>query len=123
MSNKPKTLLHFLGWLAGFPILILAVAFAVGNRQSVALHWSPLHNPIEAPFCFFILGGLAIGFMAGGLTSWFGAATLRRERREHKRRIKSLEAQLKNAANLNASPQKDFYVLPVPQDAQGSDSS
>ncbi|MGQ0527987.1 MAG: lipopolysaccharide assembly protein LapA domain-containing protein [Alphaproteobacteria bacterium] len=120
VNIKSSTIFKFLRWLAGFPVVILVILFAVANRQNVAFHWSPVNPPLEMPFCFFVVGALLAGLLFGGIISWLNTSALRRERREQKRRIKSLEAQLKNAANGNTVPaQKDFYALPAPADGSG----
>lgn len=90
-------MMGFVRWIIGFLIAILFAGFAAMNRQSVTLYISPVHDPIEWPLFALILGVAAIGFLIGAATVWLNDGKLRREKRQQKRQIKTLEAELKKA--------------------------
>lgn len=90
-------------WVLGFIITLVFVFFAAFNRQPVALHFSPLHDPLELPLYAVALGFSVLAFLIGGFTVWLSDGKLRRERRGLKRHVKSLEKELANSEN---APQK-----------------
>lgn len=60
-------------WLIAGPLITLAVLFALSNREFVELSIWPLPFSLPAPIYVVALGGMAIGFFAGGVVAWFGA--------------------------------------------------
>jgi uncharacterized integral membrane protein len=100
-------MLGFARWIIGFFIAILFAGFAAMNRQSVTLHISPVHDPLEWPLFVIILGFAALGFLIGAFTVWLNDGKLRREKRQQKRQIKTLEAELKKAETPSIRIQTD----------------
>lgn len=104
--------------LIGFVIALAAAAFAIANRQSVDVVYSPIHDPITLPLYLIVLGLTALGFILGGIFVWISMGTLRKTKRQQKKLIKTLEKELK-AVNENdaisISPSSEFFpVLPEP---------
>ena len=64
-------------WLIAGPLIALAVLFALSNRGFVELSIWPLPFSVDAPIYLVALGGLALGFFAGGIVAWFGAGRTR----------------------------------------------
>lgn len=80
-------------------VLALTVVVAVLgalNRQSVDVLWNPVDLALVLPVPLYavILGGAAVGFLAGGLLVWMNMGPLRKERRHQKREIKLLEKEI-----------------------------
>lgn len=82
-----------------FSILFAAAAilFALGNLEMTRLTWSPVNEPMALPVFVIGLGGVLVGFVAGGFTVWLNGATVRKERRQQRKTIRELEARLDNA--------------------------
>lgn len=110
-------MLNFVRWIIGFLIAILFAGFAAMNRQSVTLHISPVHDPLEWPLFIIILGVAALGFVIGAFTVWLNDGKLRREKRHQKRQIKTLEAELKKAETpsirIKSDDTEGMGTLPV----------
>lgn len=71
-----------------FLVAIVAVAFAVANRQLVPFVLDPVAGPdstfsFEAPLYIYLFGALITGFVIGALAAWVGQ---RRWRNAAKRR-------------------------------------
>lgn len=94
-----------------FMFAILAISFAVSNRDIVPVSLWPL--PFEWPMPVAMVGFLAllVGFILGGIAAWIGAGTSRsraraaeRKTREQAREISKLEEVAhKQDASENAS--------------------
>ena len=63
-------MLALLRWLIGFGFAACVLTFAVLNRESVTLTYTPIHDPLEMPMYAMGLGLLALGYIFGALTIW-----------------------------------------------------
>lgn len=91
-------------WIIGVPLVILAIAFAVANGDTVSFTWSPIHDPINWPVYALVLFAMLIGFLIGSVMTWAGGHAQRKERRELAKSNKKLQAELDKAttAQLHA---------------------
>ncbi len=76
----------FLKALVLVPIAILAIAFAVANRQVIAISFDPFSagDPIfvlAAPLFLLVFLLICIGVVIGGCASWLGQGRYRRRAR------------------------------------------
>jgi uncharacterized integral membrane protein len=77
-----------LQWLVLLPVAVVAIAFAVANRQYVAISFNPFESPqaqgagIEAPLFVVIILAVAAGVLIGGTFTWFAQGRHRRALRE-----------------------------------------
>lgn len=77
-----------LQWLLLLPVAVLAIAFAVANRQYVDISFNPLEGPqahglgVEAPLFIVIIVAVAAGVLIGGIFTWFAQGRHRRALRE-----------------------------------------
>ena len=83
-------------WLIAGPLIALAVLFALSNRGSVELSIWPLPFSLPAPVYLVALGGLAVGFFAGGIVAWFGAGRTRARARAAERTVRAREVELED---------------------------
>lgn len=81
-------------WIITVPFLVIGVVFAVANRQGVEVSLWPFGIQVQAPLFLIILGALFVGFLIGGLTSWFSAGGRRRAARREHRRARDLESEI-----------------------------
>jgi len=68
-------------WIVGLAAVPAVVALAVANRESLTLSLAPVPYVVEAPSYLIVLGGVAVGFLWGGLMAWLSGAKARREAR------------------------------------------
>lgn len=87
----------FIRWILSLVIAVVAVLFALGNRDDIPFTWSPLHDPVTLPVFVPVLIALLGGFIAGGFVVWVNAAPIRAERRRQRKQIAKLEEDLRNA--------------------------
>lgn len=87
--------MRFARGIFGLALALMIVAFAVANRQTIEITWSPVHPAVSLPLYAVALGLLAAGFFAGLLFAWFESIPMRLEKTRQKRRIKTLEKELK----------------------------
>lgn len=86
-----------MGILRGIVGLILAlilVTFAVANRQTIDIVWSPFHPQAQIPVYVLTLGFLAIGFVLGGFVVWLNSLPVHWQKRKQSKQIKNLEKEL-----------------------------
>jgi lysylphosphatidylglycerol synthetase-like protein (DUF2156 family) len=83
-------------WFIAGPLIALAVLFALSNREFVALSIWPLPFSVNAPVYLVALGGLAVGFFAGGVVAWFGAGRTRARARAAERSLRRHEVELED---------------------------
>ena len=86
-----------LRWIFSLLIPAGSVLFALANRQTVPVAWSPLHDPYAVPVFGIALGALLFGFVLGGTMVWLNAGPLRRDRRHLRKTVKALEKELAEA--------------------------
>ncbi|MCB9983745.1 MAG: LapA family protein [Rhodospirillales bacterium] len=84
----------FIRTIFGFIIAITLVAFAVSNRQTIPLNYSPVHEPLELPLYFLTLVFMAAGFLLGAVAMWLNTAPTRRRGRQQRKTIKALEKEI-----------------------------
>jgi len=90
-----------LRWILGLVVTVIAILFAIANRASVALVWSPVNDPVNLPLCAPVLIGVAAGFLLGGAFVWLAAGSQRSEHRQHKKKIGELERQLETVPKIS----------------------
>ena len=87
------------------PFLIVLVAFALSNQQTVTLGIWPTDLTVDAPLSISVLVAAAVFFFLGALFVWFGSVAARSRARRAESRAAHLEAELKarNAAPSHAT--------------------
>lgn len=83
-------------WLIAGPLIALAVLFALSNREFVELSLWPLPFSLPAPIYVVAMGGMAIGFFAGGFVAWFGAGRTRSRARAAARAVRARDIELED---------------------------
>ncbi len=84
-------------------VTIAAIVFALANRQTVSLAWSPVNDPVSLPLFAVGLGGLGLGFVAGAGLLWLRTLSLKWHARRQKRRIAALERDYQDLAAPRAA--------------------
>ena len=62
--------MRILSWLCFLPLALIAVSFALSNRETVLLTLWPLPFEMRLPLFAVGIAGLVLGFLAGALTLW-----------------------------------------------------
>jgi uncharacterized integral membrane protein len=120
--------MKLLYWFIAGPLVALSILFALSNRESVELSIWPLPFTMAAPVYVVALGGLALGFFAGGIVAWFGAGRTRARARAAERALRGREVELEDLRRKvkeaeiaeakqkapPASPSKPRSRLPAP---------
>ena len=115
-------------WFIAGPLIAVTVLFALSNREFVQLAIWPLPFSVDAPVYLVALGGLAVGFFAGGVVAWFGAGRTRARARAAERSLRGREVELEDLRRkvkeaeiaearqkaVPASPSKPESSLPAP---------
>lgn len=91
-------------------LLVLAVFFAMANKQDISLGIWPLAMQWDMPLFLPILSALTIGFFCGGFVSWRAAGRVRKQLRQSMREnrdaaveLDRLKADLKQAQSTAPS--------------------
>jgi uncharacterized integral membrane protein len=97
------------------PFLIVLVAFALSNQQTVTLGMWPTDLTVEAPLSIAVLIAAGVFFFLGALFVWFGSVAARTRAARAGRRAASLEAELKarTAAPIAHSSTRMNMVVPA----------
>ena len=83
-----------LSWILTIPVMIVAVVFAVSNREAAALNLWPFGITVEAPLFILVLGSGLFGVVLGGAITWLSAGKKRQRAREAEFRASSAEREL-----------------------------
>lgn len=62
---------HYFSWLFSLPLLLLAVCFAVGNREPTIINLWPLGDILTMDIYLVGLLPLAVGLLSGAGMQWF----------------------------------------------------
>ena len=74
-------------WIAVIPLFLVVIVFAVTNYKEAELDlWPVLTEPVLFPVYGIALAALFLGFVLGGIVSWFQNGRTRRRIRELQRR-------------------------------------
>lgn len=78
-------------WFVGLPIAIIAVAFAIANRQWITISLDPLSSPpraaIDMPLWALLFVGIFLGILAGWGACWVAQGKWRRSAKEARREL------------------------------------
>lgn len=111
----------------GFLIAVTLIAFAVTNRQSTTLIYSPFHEPLELPLYMVTLIFMAAGFFLGVMMLWINMGKSRKVKREQRQTIKQLEKELETQKAKDpeaAEPPSEFFpALPKSKTADNTDKN
>ncbi len=77
------------------PFLIVLVAFALSNQQTVTLGLWPTDLTVDAPLSISVLIAAGVFFFLGALFVWFGSVAARARAAKAERRAAALESELK----------------------------
>ena len=88
-----------LSWVVGAPLAVIALSFALSNRQAVVVGLWPFDDGLSLPVYLIVLLPLLIGFLGGALLASLKGLKHRRAARQQARRADALERQaLRTAA-------------------------
>lgn len=85
--------MRIIHWIVTVPAAIIAVLFAVSNREPVTVALWPLPAQ-QVRLYLVVLLAMLVGFLAGELVAWVNGGRTRRLARERARRIAALEREL-----------------------------
>ncbi|MDE1148799.1 MAG: LapA family protein [Azospirillaceae bacterium] len=94
--------MRYLSWIVSIPLSLVAIVFAISNRDGVTLGLWPLVDTITVPAFALVLVSLVVGFAIGGVVSWLSAGRHRRAARKEKARADQVQRDL-DAARLHAA--------------------
>jgi uncharacterized membrane protein YciS (DUF1049 family) len=94
------------------PLAMLAVAFALGNKQPVSVSFDPFTDSpdhrIEVPLFVIVFAGLIVGVLLGGIATWIGQGRHRKAERMHRRDVERLRTDIDrmraSSGSVAASP-------------------
>lgn len=91
--------MKFVSWILTALLLLLALGFALNNRQTTTLNLWPAGVVIEAPLYLFALGTLFAGFLLGAVVGWIGHIPHRMESRRLRRDVGKLREKIEDMNN------------------------
>lgn len=83
-----------ISWILTLPLTVVVIFFSVANRGLVELDLWPLAEGFSVPVFVLLLGGLFVGFLAGGLVMWLSGAKGRRRARNWRYKSGDLEREV-----------------------------
>ena len=85
---------RLLAWLIGLPVAVIAVVFAVSNRDTITIGIWPLGDGLAAPVYVVALIPFALGLLLGAGLAGLGTMRHRMRAGAHARRAQSLEREI-----------------------------
>jgi uncharacterized integral membrane protein len=101
-------------WILTLPLIVVAVVFAIANREPITLDLWPLEASPRLPLFVILLACVAFGLAVGGLATWLSAAPTRRRARQARRRVAELE---REAAHLKQERDLAARAVAAPADS------
>jgi uncharacterized integral membrane protein len=99
-------------WILTLPLIVVAVIFAIANRELVILDLWPFELSPQLPLFVILLACIVFGLMVGSLATWLSGAATRQRLRQTRRRMAELE---REAARRMAAPAANGQPgLPAP---------
>ncbi|MFP4098843.1 MAG: LapA family protein [Alphaproteobacteria bacterium] len=97
-----------LGVLVTVPIAV----FCGLNTEKVEIFYNPLHGAgsLHVPLYSIALGFALFGALYGSFSTWLNGRELRKERRQLKKHVKSLEKELKGFKERGTSTQDTVLI-------------
>jgi len=93
-----------LSWIITVPLMVIAVVFAVVNRQLAEVNLWPFDIQLQAPLFLVVLLSIFVGFILGGIATWFAATHRRRRARGDRARLRNLEHEVENLQRARQRP-------------------
>jgi hypothetical protein len=90
---------RFFGALVFWPLAIIVIAIAIANRNVVLLSFDPFNATAPAvafavPLWVVIMGGVLVGLLLGGWSTYLAQAPARRAARMTEQKVKKLEREI-----------------------------
>ncbi len=95
------------------PFLIVLVAFALSNQQTVTLGIWPTDLTVDVPLSLSVLIAAGVFFFLGALFVWFGSVAARSRAARAERKAAALEAELKARAAAPHPSTRMNMVVPA----------
>ena len=86
--------MRYLSWIISVPLALLAISFAISNRDMITLQLEPLPFAATMPVYWLGLGALVAGFILGACITGLGALGYRYRAHSLARRVAALEEDL-----------------------------
>jgi hypothetical protein len=103
---------RLLRWLVGLPIAIIAIGFAVANRQWISVSLDPVsaipRASIDMPLWALFFAGILPGLVVGWGACWLAQGKWRRHAREARRELARQSAAPQPSASREVSPLAEF---------------
>lgn len=102
--------MRFFSSILSAVIALLALAFALSNRQSVEVSLWPFGVTVQAPLYLFSLGTLLFGMMLGALVTWFSMLPHRFAARRLQKDILKLNEKIENLQQTVLPPERGLTL-------------
>ena len=100
-----------LAWLLTLPFIVGAVGFALYNDKTVEVTVNPFYPDWTLPLYAPVLVAIAFGFLFGAIMTWAAMGHLRKDRRDLKKRVKTLEKQIETPSH-SSTPSHNYSLIP-----------
>lgn len=102
-------------WLIAAPLMLVAALFAISNLAVVEIGLWPLPFKVNVPVYLIALGGLAVGFLAGGLVAWFGAGRVRARARAAERAVRRRDVEIEDLRRKTSRAEREAVAAKAAQ--------
>lgn len=107
---------HWLSLLLTLPVTLVAVVFAVVNRQPVPVDLWPFGVTVEMPLFLLSLGTLGLGMVIGAGLLWLPLVAAKRRSNKQDKKLSQVTAELRLAESrikATAAPIQDAIAAPT----------
>lgn len=95
--------MRYFSWIVSIPIILVAVLFALSNRDPVSLALWPLPFEIVLPVYLAVLLPAGLGFAIGGVVAWVSAAKARKEVKRRRSQVAELSEEVVKARKRDSA--------------------
>ena len=109
--------MRLINWILLSPLVLIAISFAVSNREAVELTLWPLPFSVSMPLVLFSFIMILIGFLAGGCASWFAGQNKRKQARDTRKKASELDKKVQSLETELAAEKKVMSETDSSKDA------
>jgi len=108
---------RFFGTIVFWLLALIVIAIAVANRNPVRLSFDPFNVTAPAiaindvPLFFVVMGGVLVGLLLGGWSTYLAQAPARRAARMTEQKVKKLEREIEVQQAIIVRPSESRDVV------------
>ena len=99
--------MRYISWIITLPVAVLAVLFAISNKEAIQLRLWPLEGTLTTYGFLPFYVALVLGFLLGGFITWLSGARYRRRARRRAAQLAVLTEEVRRHRERQAAAEDE----------------